>query len=168
MDYVADELSTGPASGLEYTASQGTNTDTFAPEFVDRYNKHLPILYMRANTGNANQAGTVDGGNQYNFGELRDYGSWVRQSDGTKTFLQFDAAEIPKIFAFSTSANPLDDNEAAPYNDWWNSNPGAGTSYYLNNPNIGGGAVRGKDGFVLISAGADHTYGTHDDILVTP
>jgi prepilin-type N-terminal cleavage/methylation domain-containing protein len=169
MDFVADELSPGPASNLEYAAGK-TMTDTWVPEFIDRYNIHLPILYMRANAGNPNQASTVDANNQYNYLELADYGSVERLADGTKNWLPFNASGITKIYNDSNSAAPknLDDSEATPFNDWWNPNPAPNTSYYLNNPNIGGGAVRGKDGFILISAGPDHTYGTHDDIIVTP
>ena len=67
------------------------------------------------------------------------------------------------------TANNLAEDEAIPYTDWWlaSGNPASGSSYYFMNPNIGG-SVRGKDGFMLISAGIDRTYGTTDDIIVTP
>lgn len=174
LDYVADELSKGAAGGLEYTAGSGTNTDTFVPEFIDRFNVHLPILYMRANVGNTVQAGTTDfktQANQYNYGELLPYGSWMRSSDGTKTWQQFDSKSIQNLYSLSTQTSPaptLDDTEASPYNDFWNAGPAPGTNYYLNVGNNMSNSIRGKDGFILMSAGKDHTYGTQDDIIVTP
>jgi prepilin-type N-terminal cleavage/methylation domain-containing protein len=191
MDYVADELSTGPASGLEYTASMGTNTDTMGPEFVDRYSKHLPILYMRANAGNPGTAsagvtyytGSVDVGYQYNCKELKDYISFVRYSDGTPpqvcafTAAAFPGDAAPAVDVFqvlttayndvATSTSPiLADSEATPVLKAGTTSQ-ATFSDYLANPNVAN-SVRGKDTFILISAGADHTYGTTDDYIITP
>jgi prepilin-type N-terminal cleavage/methylation domain-containing protein len=177
IDYVAEELSPGPASLLEYAAGQAM-TDTCVPEFVDRFPEHLPILYMRANAGSPGTpsgtstiwVGATDTGYQYNLTEVVDYFSNIRESNthewlalGTTTYFTAGGTGLWSLY----SAGSLASDIAMPYNDWAQVAPATSATYYLANPNVAG-SVLGKDGFVLISAGIDHVYGTRDDIIVTP
>jgi prepilin-type N-terminal cleavage/methylation domain-containing protein len=160
MDYVAEELSPGPASSIEYLAGQ-TLTDTLVPEFVDHFPEKMPILYLRANTGNQGIA-SADDKTQYNWTEVAPYGSWVHMADPSANYwAQFTQASIQTLYSNSQSTL-LGDDVASPYQDF----VGTTGNYFLN-PNIAGTA-RGKDGFILIGAGIDHVYGTTDDTIVTP
>ena len=67
--------------------------------------------------------------------------------------VSYDPA-VARDYALPTGITPPGGNDA----QW--------VAYFMN-PNIAG-QPRGKDGFVLISAGADRLYGTKDDIIVTP
>lgn len=189
LDYVPDELSTGNMSKMEYS-SPGTSSDSNVPEFVDRFPEHLPILYIRAFPGGGSGNPTtnppvsntdVSSGSvvQYNYNELKDYGSFIQLTNvippqPTVVWSNLISTEPSTLYNYytvslSNGPNQLDMSvEAIPYNDWYSATPTTGTNYYFNNPNIGGGAVRGKDGFLLISAGKDHTFGTIDDTIITP
>jgi len=172
LDYVNTELSPGPVNAMEY-ATGNSMLDTLVPEFIDRFSDAMPILYIRANRGNANGAGgagTSPKGDavQYNFDQLGMYGCNVPQSDGSGLWQLFTSASQTAMYSNSQLAAPtLADSVATPYNDFWNATPTAGKNYYFMNPNISG-QTRGKDGFILISAGLDRVYGTLDDIIVTP
>jgi prepilin-type N-terminal cleavage/methylation domain-containing protein len=181
FDYTADELSsqTGFSKDLDYASAASTPpTDSNVPEFVDRFPDHMPILYIRAFVGGSGDpqiaatdiSGPNNGAAQYNYTELKNYGSFVRQADNTGTWVLFAPMGIGpnSILYIQSQASNLADDEATPYTDWWPlGNPAAGSAYYFMNPNISG-AVRGKDGFMLISSGQDRTYGTLDDIIITP
>lgn len=179
IDYSPGELSGGSAGLLE-SMTNLTIKDSNIPEFIDRFPNPMPILYLRANVG---ATGTpqafnqdVSGGAlvQYNYMELASYGCNVTFSDGNIKALPLDDKYFTTLSA--TSPSPVTDTK--PYLDWNGITPVSGSnppSYngYLTNPNIGGGgatggAVRGKDGFILISAGKDRVYGTLDDTIVTP
>ena len=189
IDYVPDELSTGKMSSMEYSAN-GTSSDSNVPEFVDRFPEHLPILYIRAfpggGAGNPTTNPPVSNTDvtsgyvvQYNFKELKDYGSFIQLTNVTAgkpavVWSNLTLTEPPTLYSYytvslSNGPDQLDMGlEAIPYNDWYSATPASGTNYYFNNPNIGGAAVRGKDGFLLICAGKDHTFGTIDDTIITP
>lgn len=156
IDYLPEELSPG-LSGLMGNVDgttppkSMTATDSAVPEFIDKIPESMPILYMRAKagatlivsnrpaTGNQPQA-------QYDRSQLAAYG-----------FMQVKKQTDDPDNGFPTTLP----NGMPPQNDtpeWIN---------YMMNPNILGQA-KGKDGFVLISAGPDRKYGTKDDIIVAP
>lgn len=176
IDYSPGELSGGSANSLEALTGVMLN-DTNVPEFIDRFASPMPILYIRANVGATDtpQANNKDFGNgnqlvQYNYLELSAYGCNVQTNSGPRAAMLDDAYFTTALVGASTDLSGT-------YADW-NGMKQVNGAYdgYLTNPNIGGGtnqsatggAVRGKDGFILISAGKDRTYGTHDDTIVTP
>jgi hypothetical protein len=140
-------------------ASSGQATaDSAIPEFIDTIPDQLPILYIRANVGaphGINQ--TYDPTYQYSYEQLKAYGSnFVDRAMPTKgTWQPFN--QIP--------TNPTPDSDT--WKDW--------VSYFLQQdvntlnpkPTAPTMTPRGKDGFILISAGLDRTYGTKDDYFVT-
>lgn len=191
IDYVSNELSPGFANQIPNL--QGVaSTDTIIPEFIDRFPKALPILYIRANVGGngtpaVSPTDTIASAGstqfvQYNWAELSPYGCNIPMSNGsgTSTPLSTDQSYFTNLNN-NLSSGTLDDSVQTPYTDYngvtavQNSSP---VTYdgWLTNPNIGGGAnqattggvPRGKDGFILISAGKDRVYGTHDDTFITP
>jgi prepilin-type N-terminal cleavage/methylation domain-containing protein len=177
IDFVPAELSGGSTGTLE-SMTGVTTQDTNVPEFVDRFPSPMPILYLRAFVGgtdtpqaNDKDTGSSGGAVQYNYLELSAYGCNIQTTSGGNATM-LDDGYFPKL----TSLTLVD--AASPYTDWNGvtqvkaSSP-ATYDGYLTNPNIGGGGasggtVRGKDGFILLSAGRDRTYGTHDDQIVTP
>jgi prepilin-type N-terminal cleavage/methylation domain-containing protein len=136
--------------------AQPIGGDSEVPEFLDRIPDYLPILYIRANVGvpcQIDSSGTVTGivtvspktnPAQYDATQLKPYGfnnvSYGSTGNGD--------------YSLPASVKPSDPGDAP-----W-------VAYFMN-PNVAG-QPRGKDGFVLISAGADRLYGTKDDIIVTP
>ena len=172
IDYVPDELSSGTTLNLESMMGVNPN-DTIVPEFLDRYPDKMPILYMRAFVGNTAILNTATTQGQYDPAELSPYGCNIRlnQSSGGMVadpqYLFFKSNTSSYIATLNTDATSsgLDAEIQTPYQDY----DGSGTKHdgWLANPNIAGSA-RGKDGFVLISAGKDRVYGTHDDTILTP
>jgi len=163
IDYVADELDSGKSNSLDFMTKVNP-TDSSVPEFVDRFPDHAPILYVRANVGNPGVA-SADDKTQYDYQALSPYGCSVLLSDGTSKQFPFDQTYFTSMSAFVIGTPTLADAVATPFSDWNGAN--GKNDGFFQNPNISGSA-RGKDGFVLISAGVDRTYGTHDDIIVTP
>ena len=155
VDYVASELSPGYWLGgpnqQRITDSAGTQnnspavphtlTDTNVPEFLDTINAGIgpmPILYLRANTG----AQGVD-----------------YDARNSNTIAQYDISQLIPYGFTMVNTNDFPTPTNVPGATPW-------TGYFMN-PNIAA-TPRGKDGFILISAGADRLYGTADDIIVTP
>lgn len=173
LDYVPNELTTDFEKSIPN--EQGLpSTDTNVPEFIDRFPKPLPILYIRANVG-APGIGYTNDSMQYNYGELAAYGCNIPLSDGTgvqkllSTSPDYFSQTLPTYTA--PNANPgLSDEVQTPFFDWAAAKQNPTTNTYdgwLANPNIQG-SPRGKDGFILIAAGKDRVYGTHDDTIITP
>lgn len=158
LDYVPSEVSPGYWLGgpnqLRITDSNGSQTgtptprpitDTIVPEFIDTIFTGIgtmPILYVRANVG----APGVD----Y---DARTAGS------ATTPAAQYDISQFAPYGFTTVNTNDFPMPTGIPNTTQWTG--------YLMNPNIAG-TPRGKDGFILISAGADRQYGTADDIIVTP
>lgn len=173
IDYIPTQLSPGATSKMEY-ALGSSPTDTIAPEFVDQIPNPMPILYVRANVGNppaigtgaAAKVATPDDSSQYNYMELKDYVSMVRTPGAGKPML-FTQQTLAAMYALSQQ-NPsgLSDDVTTPFKTF-DASGAANPPGYFANPNIAN-APRGKDTFILISAGQDRVYGTQDDIIVTP
>jgi prepilin-type N-terminal cleavage/methylation domain-containing protein len=126
--------------------------DTAVPEFMDRIPEYMPILYVRANVGVAVQGGTG-----------------IASVAVTPTSpVQYDASQL-KSYGFNTvSFDPSGKtgDYVMPSGITVSGSDAQWIAYFMN-PNLAG-QPRGKDGYVLISAGADRLYGTKDDIIVTP
>jgi len=175
IDYIPEELTDGLMFGAAIRASgqlpptnwgttpqglPGPESDSVSdspiPEFQDHIPDAMPILYLKAYTGvqigqpPGPSDGIVTGDEskapaQYNFAQLAPYG-----------FMRVKTNPPPSDFPFPANLNPP---SAATV-------PNEVVAYFLN-PNIAG-QPRGKDSFILISAGPDRLYGTADDIIVAP
>lgn len=138
-------------------AGQPVGLDTPIPEFMDRIPDFMPILYLRASVGVSQSAGDP---NPY---------SWIVSSaTPPATPAQYDASQL-RYYGFNhASVDPSTTNGDYPVpSNPTASGPDAQWVAYFINPAIAG-QPRGKDTFILISAGADRLYGTKDDIIVTP
>lgn len=133
-------------SSLETPGAAGGTGDSAAPEFLDDFTQRRVILYLRANPG-GNTVAAVDNAAtpaynsdalQYNQNHLLPY---KREASGG--FLG--------DFEFPNNTSDPDR-----YSTW---------SRYLTNPNLPN-SPRGKDKYIMISAGADRVFGTRDDIFV--
>jgi prepilin-type N-terminal cleavage/methylation domain-containing protein len=175
IDYVPNQLSPGSSIAMDYAfGSTVPPTDSKAPEFVDQIPNPMPILYVRANVGNppaigtgaAAKIATPDDSSQYNYMELKDYVSMVRTA-GSGNPMLFTQQTLAGMYTLSQQ-NPsgLADDVATPFKTF-DASSSANPPGYFANPNIAN-APRGKDTFILISAGQDRVYGTQDDIIVTP
>ena len=156
MDYIPEELSLGaplqvtPPMGSSWgqyvmDANGGPSTPTqahdgLAPEFLDKIPDPMPILYVRARAGAPGIESTSAPFQQYNHFQLAMYG--------------FTAVN-PMDFS---TPNPVPAGVVVDPPNW---------TWYFQNPALSG-LPRGKDTFILISAGPDRRYGTQDDIIVTP
>jgi prepilin-type N-terminal cleavage/methylation domain-containing protein len=172
IDYVPEELTGGVAGktgNLSYALGSKGNppADTIVPEFIDRFSDPMPIIYTRANVGNQGIA-TLDDTTQYNWLELSPYGSNLLTSQGGGAWQLFTQQNQTTMFTTFTTNTTWPDTNAVPFNDFVPpASPPTGSNYLYSNPNIAG-SVRGKDGFILIDAGIDRTFGTLDDIILTP
>jgi type II secretory pathway pseudopilin PulG len=184
IDYIPDELTDGlmfgaalranpnglPATdwGMMPSPPASPNTpgpqpelvsDSQIPEFQDHIPSPMPILYLKAYSGVAvgqppnpvtglvtNDESVAQA--QYNFSQLAPYG-----------FLRVKVINSnPPVsdFPFPPNLNPPTVGNVT-----------SDVVDYFMNPNIAG-QPRGKDAFILISAGPDRIYGTADDIIVAP
>jgi len=160
IDYLPDELSAGPSGlmgNVDVTKKVAPAKDSSVPEFVDKIPDPMPILYLRAKPGASRivTATRTPAGQQaqYDFSQLAPYGFTQVQANGTSG-ANTDAANPDQGFDPPVGTLPAGDTRTPL------------TTYFMN-PNIAGQA-KGKDGFILISAGPDRKYGTKDDIIVSP
>ena len=178
IDFVASELSPGMVSQLEYAHGQ-TAGDSNVPEFIDTIPLPMPILYIRAAAGNpvydSNKnavASMDDTTTQYNYTQLAFYGCTLRtvnNNGGTAgAWMKFDSTLMQALNTDYKNSS-LASDVTPPFNQVLGiANAPSGTpAGYFANPNIAS-TPRGKDTFILISAGVDRTYGTQDDLIVTP
>lgn len=146
IEVTANQLSSGQ---LAYSA------DTAIPEFMDRFNdRPRPILYLRARKG---MLGIMSNGTANYQYDMRQYVAYptIYHSPSTSEpqgLLQLGNEDLSEPLR-PTAKNPA---PALPYFKSPNAN--------LANATNGTGTPRSKDGFILISAGADSIYGTMDDV----
>jgi hypothetical protein len=140
-------------------------TDSSIPEFVDHFNPARPILYMRARVGTTGMLLNISGATyptsgtppytaltcQYNEQQLVPYG-WVATPPAA-TSANYHSQMGPGVRTDNTTDFPV----TSPYT--------TGDDVYFANPSLSGVPI-GKDGYILISAGADGVYGTKDDIIL--
>jgi prepilin-type N-terminal cleavage/methylation domain-containing protein len=134
-----------PATGSGKVTPNGT--DTVIPEFMDRFGEGKAILYLRARKGAPGVVPAYSGNEAYPTGT-------------TSANAQYDPALL-EPYGFPTGGAFHDD---FPPEGTGATRVPAGFGRYFKNPSVTGQA-RGKDAFVLISAGPDNKYGTRDDIL---
>jgi hypothetical protein len=133
--------------------------DSDVPEFMDRFQKSRPILYVRANLGGIGVTTAPGGGIPQYSAAL--FGPYTRK-DPTPDDAN-NVNDFPGDFVFRTVDPP---NElATDYKTWddYLRNPAipfSGTPSPTNLP-----TARRKDSYLLLSAGPDNVFGTKDDIF---
>jgi hypothetical protein len=145
LDVQAGELSTDIGMGQ-------LGGDTAIPEFMDAYPDPKPIIYLRARTG---AKGIVDDNSD------------VRGQNDPQYMKE-------KMVIYATDAQrtqslggtwPPNTQKFTPYASWYDylRNPGLMPSDATQAPATE--VPRGRDAFILISAGTDRAWGTTDDIF---
>ena len=189
MTVQVSDLSAPTASASFADAAGRSPADTVIPVFIDKYPDAMPILYMRAQRG-ASGLVSFAGDDKMGGGSLASDPGPPAQ---TIASWQYDLREIYPYTNSdgTTSTSNIGLNYAAKINRHglqmvWNSANAPATYQissiapidawaYLRNPSLGPtvptsgspsdiGVPRQKDGYILISAGPDRTYGTSDDI----
>jgi prepilin-type N-terminal cleavage/methylation domain-containing protein len=158
----ASDAKTGLASNINNSnilpITAGTATDSSIPEFVDHFSPTRPILYMRARVGITcsatantmlNHIGTKSTACQYDENQLVPYGWSATYTAGSNQKMGVSTTDFPP------PAQPVSTDFAYTSDDTYFANPGVW------------GTPNGKDGYILISAGPDGIYGTHDDIILS-
>ncbi|HZL38578.1 MAG TPA: type II secretion system protein [Tepidisphaeraceae bacterium] len=137
------------------TFPKPTVADTTVPEFYDHFPSPRPIIYLRARVGTPFMyLGSPAGGTkakldyQYDPGQLTPY--WIGGTPGSLFPTIPDVDQNAGVAVYQT---PFDFFKHPTINDSPNSNP------------LLARTPRGKDAYILISAGADGIYGTKDDII---
>jgi prepilin-type N-terminal cleavage/methylation domain-containing protein len=150
------------SSPFKDTTGQTPCTDSNVPEFIDRYpSDPMPILYLRARKGAPGIISDQTPSKLYQYSILQ-IGRYVGIQKPTTINGIRQASTDGKhgLFAMGdvsekAGAGP---NDALPYFK----DPNASENLNLKDPTQG--VPRSKDGYILISAGADRIYGTADDI----
>lgn len=162
--------------------------DSPLPEFVDQFPGPLPILYLRARTGasgiinSVNTNSTPPGSDppppyQYDIRQIQPYTNSANPmalgSPQTPTHTHYlsDTGEtnaFPLPF-YTSSGYALKDSTGTMYNpngaEFFMSQSIPPTDLSNGAPGINAtGTPRGKDGFILISAGRNRTYGDYNNI----
>lgn len=132
--------------------------DSVVPEFLDRFDNNLPILYLRANTG---LPGVItDNGADTTISQSARYQYDTSQYSGyTSANIGVGGHGLNDLGAWSDSfvtKPPETANNALPYFKAPGGQPTGATNAT--------GLARQRDGFILISAGPDRRYGTYDDV----
>jgi hypothetical protein len=171
LSFRADPNNMGDLTGFyqdsrNVFASGAGTTDTDIPEFIDRFpNNRMPILYYRANIGGANAANRL----QYDLEPNLAYtGSLIGVSLDGKWPDAHGLQDAGSITNGASEVRKITDHTTSPI-QWTETGPGYNGAIYFRHPQTGGlvnatGTPRQKDGYILISAGKDRTYGTTDDI----
>jgi prepilin-type N-terminal cleavage/methylation domain-containing protein len=141
-------------------SASGFAGDTPVPEFVDKYSRPSPVLYMRATKGATgflgNENSTYEPGAQYDYEQLIQTYS---------NFINFIPSSGAPVVTYQR-AWPTGGAETTAFQSDFpaNTNPNftAGFASYFGNRSTGG--VVKKDEYILISAGPDGRFGTSDDI----
>lgn len=180
MDVTPEELPNqnvgGTTAYTSYLTVRGVSSTYVCPEFLDHIPidgapYYMPILYIRARVGAPGVVTTSQSGGagypavqQYTFKQL----SMYPQSFNNAVLF----TDVSIQTADTSNGTPGTTDFPTP-----NPNPPSGsptgTMAYPNNDNAFVyfanpaffGQPRGKDSFILISAGSDHIFGTTDDII---
>ena len=170
-----------PVLSGEFVDDSGDANDSRIPEIVDSFPDPMPILYLRATKG---AAGVISGQQnrtiqspsgtavpaQYALNDIDGYinattghigvGKRIRLSDYSPSI---SGPDRPHGLKTVTETATLDKGSTYPFDAF----------PYFRNPAMAASATtnlnfnsqpHNKDGFILISAGADRVYGTRDDI----
>ncbi|QOV91994.1 type II secretion system protein [Humisphaera borealis] len=116
--------------------------DSGFPEFHDAYSQARPIIYLRANAGAAGIASPM-----------------ATQNPAAAALKQYTTYEFNYYKRGANAGFPGDFNFVASDPDIF-----ASLDDYMRHPNVST-EPRGKDKFILVSAGPDRVFGTRDDIF---
>jgi prepilin-type N-terminal cleavage/methylation domain-containing protein len=169
------------SKGHHFGDEAGEADDTCIPEFLDKFPDGMPILYMRANRGaagiatNVVQSGTTRQA-QYDLHQIIGYTSKNIGAGRSLSESEYSVGPARSAYAqFKHGLRTVTPNTTI-IETSTNRPPGeTGFSYvypydlhaFLRSPSIANTA-RQKDGYILISAGADRVYGTKDDAIYPP
>jgi len=159
----------------DYKDEAGDADDTEIPEFVDRFPSPMPILYMRANvgaTGIVSKELQSTAQQQYDLKQIKAY---TLATPGKQIGVGKDA---PSDDEFKPSPPATDRDKVShglrdvrPNASIQNPAPSGQQYFYpydlygfMRHPSMTN-VPRQKDGYILISAGADRIYGTKDDAV---
>jgi prepilin-type N-terminal cleavage/methylation domain-containing protein len=177
----------------DYKDSDGrTGDDTVVPEYQDRFNEPMPIIYMRARTGTRSNGASAsdnpvitDGSDpgrsgQYDYSQYAGYVSGTGGNIGVGKIAHVSDYVPPGDYGPASAPNPkhglrepvvtsttdpASPGYTYPYNAY-----AAFRNHQVSGavgaapPNNPPEVAKQKDGFILISAGIDRIYGTTDDI----
>jgi prepilin-type N-terminal cleavage/methylation domain-containing protein len=187
-DLSSNSVNSDPNAPGHYRDGVGEANDSILPEFVDRFGSPMPILYLRARTGlpgvigdtlDVRGTGTPTAAAQYDLAGIYGYtGSAIGEGKSAEYWLT--APPAGQIYSESdVPGGPyhglrtiVDNTRLSSIGEVMPTPPGVGpwpsdipynAFAYLQNPSIAG-QPRGKDSYILISAGPDRVYGTADDI----
>jgi type II secretory pathway pseudopilin PulG len=121
-------------------ASGRASGDTAIPEFVDKFENPLPILYLRARTGSAgilSDQSTPGGGRLYQY-DIRQITPYTASEIGLKPGQAHRLSNLTEALPYFRQPESPASNAA--------------------------GQPRQRNRYILISAGRDRVYGTEDDI----
>jgi len=158
--------------------------DSDVPEFVDRFNEPLPILYLRARRG---AKGVMSDQKNYNalqpaemfqYDVRQYYGYMCDPSGGNPSSAIVVGGKYQGGNGKTASANPKKDQglwDLGPggrqMSDSWDPHNANFAVPYFKHPSLNpagtqnaDGTPRSKDSFILISAGPDRIFGTNDDL----
>jgi type II secretory pathway pseudopilin PulG len=113
--------------------------DTAVPEFIDKFENPLPILYLRARPGAKGivSDGSADGGALYQY-DIRQVSPYTASDIALKPGQAHRLRNLAEAMAYLRQPESPANNAA--------------------------GQPRHRNRYILISAGIDRTYGTEDDI----
>jgi prepilin-type N-terminal cleavage/methylation domain-containing protein len=187
-DLSRNSVNSDPAAPGHYKDGIGDANDSIIPEFVDRFGSPMPILYLRSRVGtpgvigdtlDVRGTGTPTAAAQYDLAGIYGYtGSAIGEGKSGECWLTtppsgqlYDVPDVPGG-PYHGLRTIVDNTRLSSIGEVMPTPPGVGpwpsdipynAFAYLQNPSIAG-QPRGKDSYILISAGADRVYGTADDI----
>lgn len=156
----------------------GNANDTLVPEFVDKYpGAEMPILYLRARRGVPAVATPTAVNNSVITNQPNPTAAAARGTYDIAQVIGYTSSNIGegkkiKGSEYVNSPNPYPSHGLRTVDPTKKTDPNAGSNFqypfdaypYFESPQMPNSA-RNKDSFILISAGADRTYGTRDDIV---
>ena len=138
----------GSTNPLEMVGPPVGTPDSSVPEFLDDYSQRRAVLYLRANVGGTTLTAVATSATPAYDADTKQYNQ--------NHLLQYARGATPDNSFVGDFTFPNNVSDPDKYASW---------STYLSHPNAIN-TPRGKDKYILISAGPDRTYGTRDDIFV--
>ncbi len=165
---------TGGKSG-QFSDLAGTASDSVIPEFVDRFQTPLPVLYWRARrtvitpagTGSTDNSVVTLGGTGTAPYDVNQNIAYLSSGIGEgRSIKQSEIRGSTATLALPHGLRSVTPTAVAPTIDKTAVYPFDAYAYFYDRTSGVGTAARAKqrEGFFLISAGRDRIYGTDDDI----
>jgi prepilin-type N-terminal cleavage/methylation domain-containing protein len=188
-DISVPNVNANAGTGTSFIDEAGRSpNDAMLPVFLDKYGSPLPILYYRTNVGGTAITGLRS---TSTAGAYTDDSNNVLTdpNTGANLIAQYDLVQnlpyvqsqiglvksaVHGLQGVGNSPNLTDVIDTTTGGVSTPSNNGKNGLAYFKDPSLntnlstntnGQGVARQKDGFVLISAGPDRQYGTHDDLI---